>query len=297
MNKKKKKKKILDYLIVFAKIIMLQYLWLPTTMRMRIVSACVSINARAIEPRFHSYWKVTMGNPISKIRAEAKAADDKTKHEMEQRLQILEKMVDGRLQNVTTEILTGSRNDQEIDTGTIVEIHKQINITQSSKESQKIGEAIHDFFSGNWMGGLEKIVALGAEAILGNDSMGEYETTDMFIVWTNNALLRCDAYYYRWNFVSKGVIDGAEGVVGVLLVKRVVDLTKTDPQVLTWAITKQAVKQGLAGDKIDGMIDSAMKVIRKVVSLQSGVRALEVAGSAGTTEGSHTEEVAAAEAG
>jgi hypothetical protein len=129
------------------------------------------------------------------------------------------------------------------------------------------------------MGGLEKIVALGAEAILGNDSMGEYETTDMFIVWTNNALLRCDTYYYRWNFVSKGVINDAEGVVGVLLVKRVVDLTKTDPQVLTWAISKQAVKQGLAEDKIEGMIDSAMKVIPKVVSLQADVKALEAGGT------------------
>ena len=275
---------------------MLQYLWLPTSMHAH--AHCKRLRKRDSFPSsrgFIATREVIMGNPISKIRAEAKAADDKTKQEMEQRLQLLEKMVDGRLQNVTTEILTGSRNDQKIDTGTIVEIHKQINITQSSKESQKIGDAIHDFFSGNWMGGLEKIIALGAEAILGNDSMGEYETTDMFIVWTNNALLRCDAYYYRWNFVSKGVIDGAEGVVGVLLVKRVVDLTKTDPQVLTWAITKQAVKQGLAGDKIEGMIDSAMKVLRKVVSMQAGVRALEV-GSVGTTEGSRTEE-ATAEAG
>ena len=234
-----------------------------------------------------------MGNPISKIRTQVKAADEEAKHEMEQRLQLLEKMVNGRLQNVTTDILTGSRNDQRIDTGTIVEIHKQINITQSSTESQKIGEAIHDFFSGNWMGGLEKIIELGAAAVLGNNSMGEYETTDMFIVWTNNALVRCDAYYYRWNFVSQGVIDGAEGVVGVLLVKRVVDLTKTDPQVLTWAISKQAIKQGLAEDKIESIIDSAMKVIRKVVSLQTGVRALEAGGSAGDKD----TEAAVAEAG
>lgn len=237
-----------------------------------------------------------MGNPISKIRDKVKAADEKTKHEMEQRLQILEKMVDGRLQNETTEILAGSRNDQRIDTGTIVEIHKQINITQSSVESQKLGEAIHDFFSGNWMGGLEKIVELGAEAILGNNSMGEYESSDMFIIWTNNALLRCDAYYYRWNFVSKGVIDGAEGVVGVLLVKRVVDLTKTDPQVLTWAISQQAAKQGLGEKMVEKMIDSAMKVIRKVVSLQTSVRGLEAGGSSAGEEESHTEQ-AAAEAG
>ena len=32
-------------------------------------------------------------------------------------------------------------------------------------------------------GGLESIVQLGDETVLGNDSMGEYETTDMFIVW------------------------------------------------------------------------------------------------------------------
>ena len=151
-----------------------------------------------------------MGNPISKIRDEVKAADDKTKHEMEQRLQILEKMIDAPLQNVTNDILAGTKNDQKIYTGTIVDIHKQVNITQSSKESQKISQAIGDFFSGDWMGGLEKIVELGAEAVLGSNSMGEYETTDMIIVWTNNALLRCDAYYYRWNFVSQGVIDGAE---------------------------------------------------------------------------------------
>ena len=199
-------------------------------------------------------------------------------------------MIDARLQNVTNDILAGTKNDQKIDTGTIVDIHKQVNITQSSKESQKISQAIGDFFSGDWMGGLEKIVELGAEAVLGNNSMGEYETTNMIIVWTNNALLRCDAYYYRWNFVSQGVIDGAEGVVGVLLVKRVVDLTKTDPQVLTWAISTQAAKQGLPADKIGSLIDSAMKVIRKVVSLQTDVKGLEAGGVASGDAGeAHTD--------
>lgn len=84
-----------------------------------------------------------------------------------------------------------------------------------------------------------------------------------------------------------------EGVVGVLLVKCVVDLTKTDPQVLTWAISKQAIKQGLAEDNIESIINSAMKVIRKVMSLQTGVRALEARRSAGDKD----TEAAVAEAG
>ena len=216
-----------------------------------------------------------MGNPISKIRKEATEADEAAKQKMQQRLEILEKMVNGRLQNEKTHILSGERNDQEIHTGTIVAIQKQINITQSEKESQKISDSIKDFFSGDWMGGLEEIVELGAEAVLGNDTMGEYETSDMFVIWSSNALLRCDAYYYRWNFVAKGVIDEAEGVVGVLLVKRVVDLTKVDPQVLTWAISEQANRQKLTAEETDEMIKSALHVISNVAKFEKEVKRIE----------------------
>ena len=225
-----------------------------------------------------------MGNPISSLRATIKEPDEEKRKAMEERLQILEKMTDGRLENVKTNILNGSKNDQEINTGTIVDIHKQINITDSSKEdvTKKISSALQDFFSSDWIDGLEKIVQLGANAVLGNACIGEYETTDMFIVWSNNALLRCDAYYYRWNFAAKGVISDKEGVVGVLLVKRVIDLTKTDPQVLTWAISEQGSKQKEDEEEIEKMIASAMKLIKKVVSLQNSVRQIEAgAGSEG----------------
>ena len=219
-----------------------------------------------------------MGNPISKVRAEAKAADEKAKQQMEERMNILEKMVTARLTNQTHSILEGQTDDQEIHSGTVVAKHRQINITESSKESQQIKDAIGDFFSGDFMGGLEKIVQLGAEAVLGNVSMGEHETTDMFIVWSDNAILRCDAYYYRWNFSAKGVIDEAEGVVGVSLVKRVIDITKTDPQVLTHAITEQANRQGMTKQETLQEIDTAVELIRKVVSLQAEIKKIEAGG-------------------
>ena len=216
-----------------------------------------------------------MGNPISKVREEATKADETEKMEMEQRMNILEKMIESKLQNETTKILAGEPNDQEIHTGTVVQLHKQINIKESQKESQKISDAIDDFFSGEWLDGLQKVVELGAEAVLGNATMGEYESTDMLIVWTNNALLRCDAYYYRWNFVTDGVIEQAEGVVGVLLVKRVIDIAKTDPQVLLWAITQQASRAKMSKEETEKMIDSAMEMIDKIVQLQKKVADIE----------------------
>lgn len=216
-----------------------------------------------------------MGQSISSVRANTA----EMKQEMEEQLHVLEKMVDERLENEMAKILNGERHDQEIDTGTIVQFHKQINIWKKQKQqlSDAIEGSIKDFFSGDVIGGLAKIVEVGADTVLGNASIGEYETSDMFIVWSSNALLRCDAYYYRWNFTSTGVIAQSDGVVGVLLVKRVIDLTKTDPQVLTWAITNQANRKG-DPDEASEMIQDAMKVLEKVVAFQTKLKQLEAGG-------------------
>ena len=181
-----------------------------------------------------------MGNPISKVREEARKDAAEQKHKMEERLQILQKMIDSKLSKAKQDMLVGEKNDQEIHAGTVVAKHQQINIVQSSKPSENISDALGSFFQGDFIGGLAKIVEIGANTVLGNATAGEYETTDMFIVWSNNALLRCDAFYYRWNFAYKGVIEDVEGVVGVYLVKRVIDITETDPQVLTYAISQVA---------------------------------------------------------
>ena len=221
-----------------------------------------------------------MGQAISAIRKELEVADEENKREKMQRLQILEKMVIGRLEQMKHSILAGERNDLEIHGGTIVSMDQQINIKLSGGTSQDLDESINDFFGKDLVGGFKSLLKLGANAILGNEAMGEYEMKDMFIVWNANALLRCDAYYYRWNFASKGVIDDVEGVIGIFLVKRVIDMTKTDPQVLTWAITTQTSK---VQESIDGntsaepmeTIDSAMDVLKKVATFQVELKQIE----------------------
>jgi hypothetical protein len=181
-----------------------------------------------------------MGKNISRLRKELTYSQNEEKQNFEERLHILERMIQQRLDLEKAAILNGERNDQQIDTGTIVSLHKMVFIKTEEHESDEIKKVVRQLFSGDFIGGLESIVQSGAETVLGNDSAGEYESTDMFIVWSDNALLRCDTYYYRWNFVSKSVINEIEGVTGCLLMKRVIDITKTDPQVLTWAITRIA---------------------------------------------------------
>ena len=225
-----------------------------------------------------------MGQEISAIRKELELADEENKQEKMQRLQILEKMVIGRLEQQKHSILAGERNDEEIHAGTIVSMDQQICIKQSEGTSQDLDKSINDFFSEDLAGGFQSLLKLGANAILGNEAMGEYEMKDMFIIWNANALLRCDAYCYRWNLVSKGVIDGVEGIIGVLLVKRVIDMTQTDPQVLTWAITTQRSKVCKTERDVtmkDGneetmkVIDSAIAVLKKVATFQMELKQIE----------------------
>ena len=214
-----------------------------------------------------------MGNPISKLRKELDQADAE-KAKMQERLNVLEKMVNFHLDIAKNEMLAGERNDQEIHTGTVVEYQKQVNITMVNEPNPELEDAINDFFSGNLSGGFGKLISVGVEAVLGNASMGEHEGSNMFIQWQNNALLRLDAFYYRWNFSSTEIIQDVEGASGVIVMKRVINLVNTDPQVLTWAISRQANMLGTP-DSASEMIDDAVAIIQKVSDLQVEVHKIE----------------------
>ena len=211
-----------------------------------------------------------MGNPISKLRKQIDQADHDRKLK-EERMNILEKMLKSHLDTAKQDMLNGQNNDQEIHAGTIVEFTQQTSLELSSEPSPDLEDAIDAFFAGHLKSGFSKIIKVGVDAVLGNSNMGQHEGTNMFIVWTDNALLRLDGYYYRWNFSSQGVIDNVEGASGVIMMKRVIDLTTTDP----WAISRQANVLDQP-DQANKMIDDAISVITKVAELQKAVRDVEV---------------------
>ena len=183
-------------------------------------------------------------------------------------------MVENHLEGAKASILNGERGNQEIHTGTIVEFNKQVNIKLSNKPSDDLEDAINNFFGGNISGGFKDLVKVAVQSVLGNSSMGEHQVTNMFIQWSDNAVIRMDSYCYRWNFSSNEVIKDVEGAVGVIIMSRVIDLTKTDVQVLTWAISRQARHLGNP-NQAGQMIDDAVSVIEKVAALQQKVKIKE----------------------
>ena len=56
------------------------------------------------------------------------------------------------------------------------------------------------------------------------------------------------------------------------MIQRVIDIAKIDPQVLNWAITRQA---NIIGEKSDVMLDQAMAVIKRVSQIQKGMKLIE----------------------
>ena len=109
-------------------------------------------------------------------------------------------MVNFLLDKQLERVLQGKRNDQEIDTGTIVELQNKsgfVGKKTQKKLKMRLKLQLAISLKDSLLKGLGSIVKFSCNAVVANTSIGEYETTDMFIIWSNNALLRCDAFYYR----------------------------------------------------------------------------------------------------
>ena len=207
-----------------------------------------------------------MGSPLSTVR-EAIKQTQADRVQAEERLQMLEKMIKGHLREAKTHILNGERGDQEIHSGTIVQEFTEVSIKTDSAPN-KAEEIVNAFFSGDWKTGLKTIILGAVSAIAENISAGEHEQQTMFITWEDNALIRSDLYIYRWNFSAKGVIDTYEGVCGILMMKRVVDVLNVDIQVLTWAISCSNPSQEKQNEEIRDAMDMIVKVanLKKMIA-------------------------------
>lgn len=213
----------------------------------------------------HIVWHTlyNMGTGISNAR---KVLENKEAKEaaMEQ-LNILEKLVHEKLNNAQKNMLNGSMGDEEIHSGTVVYSYKRVYVKCTSKPSKEIDNCIDDIFSGDFKDGIKDLVMAGINTICGNTSAGEFEDQDMLILWDANSLLRVDIFYYKWNFEAKGVIDESDSVMGCLIMKRVIDLTKTDIQVLAWAITEMATR---SNKNPEDVLEDAFKILEDVIDFQ-----------------------------
>eukprot|EP00731_Ephydatia_muelleri_P037837 Em0575g4a len=173
-----------------------------------------------------------MGNAIGDARKAVRAAQE-GKEASEERLKLLEKMVTNHLTLQKQHILNGERNDQEIHEGTIVREYQQMYVTDSRELSNEIEKTVDSLFSGDF---------LASESTNRARCSSSGKTTPYFF-----SIYICIA----GTSSSKGVITEAEGVLGALMVQRVMNIAKVDPQVITWAICSGSSDEVAVKKEID----------------------------------------------
>ena len=185
-----------------------------------------------------------MGTSISQIRYDVyNNFDTHERMKMEERLRIMEIIVHNMLERERSRIMLSGENHQTIHTSAVVDVVELVNIImeRNKNASSSIRMVMDSFLSEVNLNEFGLLIDYSVAGIAEKTSVGEYEGRDKLVFKTNTVDLCCDVYYYRWNFVTNSIED-MNGVVGVLLVKRIIDPVKTVHQVLEKHLVDQMSK-------------------------------------------------------
>ena len=166
--------------------------------------------------------------------------EDEKVAELRERLTFLQTMANTTLDAKTDDILRGQEGDLKIHGGTIVEVHKRVEIKHedSAKTLDEVVDATMDdglrgVFSDRVKGAIGGIVKTAIATFFCNDSVGEVKQEDMVVVWDNNALLRVDYFLWRYNFSTKKIVEHVDSVFAYAVIKRVIDVRTVSPEVIS----------------------------------------------------------------
>lgn len=169
-----------------------------------------------------------MGTLISSIRENniCNGVISIERHEFEQRLNVVERMVHGQLDRKEAQVLATRVSNRHLNLGAVVDKMKFVNIINGRdvNVSVTINVVMKSFF-GEVNSSVKETTLLIYDSIfsiVNKTSQGEFEAYDMLVLESGKLALRCDVYYYRWNFIPNN-IRNIDGVVGVLLIKRLID--------------------------------------------------------------------------
>ena len=194
--------------------------------------------------------------------------------ELRERLTFLQTMAITTLDAKTNDILRGQEGDLKIHGGTIVEVHKRVEIKHeaSAKSLNEAVDAVMDdglkgVFSDRVKGAIGGMVKTAIATFFCNDSVGEVQQDDMIVVWDNNALLRVDYFLWRYNFSTKKIVEHVDSVFAYVVIKRVIDVASVSPEVISYAISHAFSEDDSKG--ILREIEGVSKIVEKIKKMQT----------------------------
>ena len=176
-----------------------------------------------------------MGTSISKeLEEQQKNNDDKAVQE----LQMLQELMVNKVAAATSKMREQALKDPKVPIVAFVDTSEKYSVSVSNVPDEDITKSIKDMFGGNIIQGLVSLIGVALNQFLGNTQAGVSEQNDYHIVFSDNALLRIDVMFYKYEFSSKGVEDERRNGFCHCTQAAVVDLKKVSPEVLLYELTR-----------------------------------------------------------
>jgi len=219
-----------------------------------------------------------MGAAISAMRASLKAADDAEAQKTKQNLEILQQLVDSKLDKFEADLdakFLNPASTAKLEVPGIRALRKTRYSTAaiSDKPAEAISGAVDDFFSIGDQGtetgtaiktGFKKVVTGALNVFLGNTEAGQKEETKYFIYMLHNAIVRLDVKLWRWNFAGKGFSDTYQSVMGYVIALSIVDVKVLKTSEFVFLISEYAGDQEA----------ETVKYIKKMETVYNTARAM-----------------------
>ena len=176
-----------------------------------------------------------MGTSISKkLEEQQKNKDEKAVEE----LQMLQEMMVNKVAAARAEMREKALKDANVPIVAFVDTSEKYSVDVSNAPDDAITTSIKEMFGGNIIQGLVSLIGVALNQFLGNTQAGVSEQNDYHIVFSDNALLRIDVMFYKYEFSSKGVEDERRNGFCYCTQAAVLDLKKVSPQVLLYELTR-----------------------------------------------------------
>ena len=210
-----------------------------------------------------------MGQTVGTVISES---DKKKEVNVVEQLRSYQRMISAKLEAEREKISKEAFNDTKLPILSLVSTTQDYRLAVKAAPKDRVGEILDSVIGGGYIKGLNGILSLALDQLLGNVSVGESEKKESHVAFANNSLLRIDCYMYKYQFQSDGLISSSKNIFGYYIQVGVLDLIKVNPQIVLYELTSSvgdAKQLEEATKKLTTMASFTKKLYRVVTALQS----------------------------
>ncbi|KAJ5388167.1 hypothetical protein N7509_010708 [Penicillium cosmopolitanum] len=227
-----------------------------------------------------------MGQAISAMRESVKEADKIAEEKAKQELDILQKLVDSKLNEFQFEINERFLNPDATSKTQVPGIRalrwERRSLTKiSDNPADSISETVDQFFSAGGektsnavKEGFKGVVKTALNVFLGNVEVGEFSEEKFFVYMVHNTIIRVDVKLWRWNFSGEGFSSKYKSVLGYIMCISAVDPSKLHTAEFIYLISEYA---GDDEENVNKYIDTMQKMYTAARKMKQNNRITEYA--------------------